>query len=359
MSIERKSIRPFSFPPSLLLVIALLFPLTLLGAEQTVPQTPRPLPQAESSVPQASPSDSQAASSVPQTAIVDRFGVIEAPRNYLSEKITGFASYIDRFFGGDRHYQESNQSVVRLNLSRAIGYGGDRKYDLAARLNLKLPATKGRMHLLLETDLENNINAEPTPGSTALSNQVVVPRSIALAARYATPEDHVWHFSTDGGLKFPIPVTPFVRTRASYSVPMGTQWRLKVAESVFWFNTIGVGETTQLDLERFISPQVLFRASSYVTWLNDKQNLDMRQDLSVYHTVDDRTALLYQASVTGVSNPAYAATDYILLMLYRYRLHRNWLFFELSPQLHFPQAMQYHSSPALTMRLEMRFDDSR
>ncbi len=339
-SFERNSIWLFRFPVGLLLGITFFIPLKLLGAEQAIPQTEQ---------------------TIPQTPEIVSFDSIEAPRNYLSGKITSFANNIDRFFGGDRHYQESNQTVLQLNLSRVAGFDGDRKFDLAARLNFRLPITEGRLHLLLETDPEKNLSAEPAPGSTVIRDKVVVPKSVALATRYAAAatEEDIWHFSTDAGLKFPIPVNPFVRARGSYSAPLGNEWRLKASESAYWFNTLGVGATTQLDLERKLSPLLLFRSSSTVTWLNNQQNLDMRQDFSVYHNLNDRTALLYQASAIGVSNPAFAATDYVVLMLYRYRLHREWLFFELSPQLHFPQVMKYHSSPALSMRLEVLFDESR
>jgi hypothetical protein len=378
-SFERKSIWLYRLSSSLLLGITVLFPLKLLGAEQAVPQTEQAVPQTEQAAPQteqAAPQTEQAVpqieQAVPQTEQADRFDSMEAPRDYLSGKIASFARSIDRFFGGDRHYQESNESVVQLDLTRVAGYGGDRKFDLGARLNLRLPVTEGRLHLLLETDPENNITNQPIPGQaaptqgqtaptqgqTVLRNQVVAPGSYGLAARYETAVENVWHFSTDAGLKFPIPVQPFVRTRGSFSAPMG-EWRLTATESVYWFNSIGAGETTELDLEHFLSEPVLFRATSIATWLNDKRNFDLRQDLSIYHTLSDRTALLYQASVTGVSNPAYAVTDYVVLLLYRYRLHREWLFFELSPQLHFPQVMKYQSSPALSMRLEVLFDESR
>ncbi len=350
---EQTSIWLCRLSSSLLLGITLLFPLKLLGAEQSVPQTEQAVPQTAQAVPQT-------AQAVPQTQQSDRFDSMDAPRDYLSGKIVSFASSIDRFFGGDRHYQESNQSVFQLDLTRVAGFNGNRKFDLAARLNLRLPVTEGRLHLLIETDPEKNITSEPTPaqGQTVLRNQVVAPSSVALAARYETAAANVWHFSTDAGLKFPIPIKPFVRARGSFSAPMG-EWRLKAAESVYWFNTIGVGETSQFDLERFISEPALFRATSTATWLNDKQNFDLRQDLSIYHTLNDRTALLYQASVIGVSNPQYQVTDYVVQMLYRYRMHREWLFFELSPQLHFPRVMNYQSSPALSMRLEALFDESR
>ncbi len=358
-SIARKFIRFPRLLSGLLLGITLQFPLDLFGDElaaSQVPQTDTLEPQPVLQTPQPVLLTPQTA---PQTSKSDKFDSWEASRDYMSGKITSFASYIDRFFGGDRHFQESNDTVMQLDLSKLNGYGSDHKIDLAARVNLRLPVTEGRLHLLIETDPENNINATPTPGSTVIKNKVVVPRSVAVATRYATAKEDIWHFSTDVGIKFPIPPKPFVRSRGSYSIPLGSQWRLKAEESVYWFNTLGAGETSQLDFERIISPPLLFRASSVVTWLNDKQNFDMRQDLSIYHTLTDRSALLYQASAIGISNPQYQMTDFVVLMLYRYRMHQEWFFFELSPQLHFPRDRQYHYSPALNMRLEMLFDDSR
>ena len=346
----QKSIWHFGLLPSLLLGITLLFPLELLGAEQVAPQPEQPAPTAEQVVPQIQKSD--------------RFNSMEAPRDYMSGKIAHFANYIDNFFGNDRHYQESNQSVVQMDLTKLNGYGSDHKFDLATRVNLSLPKTEGRLRLLVETDPENNITDQPIPGliptqgSTVITNKVVVPGSLALAARYATAKEDVWNFHTDWGIKFPLPPKPFVRARGSFSYPLG-EWRMKAIQSVYWFNTLGAGETTELDLEHFLSKPGLFRATTTVTWLNDTQNFDMRQDLSIYQTKNDRTALLYQASAIGISNPQYQMTDFVVLLLYRYRMHEQWLFFELSPQLHFPRDRQYQYSPAINVRLEVLFDESR
>jgi len=360
---EQKSIRPYSLSASLLLGMALLFPLGLLGAEQSdapVPQADTPVPQPAESVPQQTTPAPQATAPVEQP---DLFTPIDAPHDYLSRKIINFATDIDRFFGNERNYQESNKSVFQLGLSRSSGYGGDRKLVLAARANLNLPSTEKRFHLLLEPNPDQNISGEPTPNlnTTPLTNRVETPQSYGLALRYEKVKEELkaWHLSTDAGLKFQgVNIDPFVRARGSYSIPLD-KWRLKAAESVYWFNTIGVGETTQIDLEHLISEPVLFRATTNATWLRDKQNFDLRQDLSVYHTLDDRTALLYQASVVGVSNPQVEVTQYIAQILYRYRLHRQWVFFELNPQLIFPKVNNFNTSFALTVRLEMRFDESQ
>jgi hypothetical protein len=338
-SLESKSIRLCRLLSELLTGITLLFPLKLLGAEQSTEQ-------------------------VQQPELFDSLDYIDAPRNYVSGKIISFANNIDQFFGNDRNYQESNKSVFQLALSRASGYGGNGKLVLAARANLNLPSTEKRFHLLLESNPDQNITGEPPQSqqTTPLTNQVDKPQSFGLALRYEKIKEELkaMHLSADAGLKFQgiNNINPFVRARGSYSVPMD-QWRLKAEESVYWFNTIGAGETTQIDLEHLISEPVLFRATSNATWLKDKQNFDLRQDLTIFHTVSERSALMYQASVVGVSNPQVEVTEYIVSMLYRYRLHRKWMFFDLNPQLVFPKVNEFNSSFALNIRLEMMFDGSK
>lgn len=284
---------------------------------------------------------------------------VDQPRDYWSNKFVTFANDIDRFFGDPRYFQEANKSVLQLDLAKVYepgDAGGSVTLDGQAKLDL--PSTQRRFSLLLESNPEKSISSE-TPTRPVIASDVVTSSNQSAALRIEKPPvDSPWHFSADAGVKARLPPEPFVRTRASYSRPM-ENWRMKAAETVFWFSTIGVGETTQLDLERLLSEPVMFRATSTATWLSDPHNFDLRQDFSVYHTLNERTALLYQASVIGVSQPQLEATEYVLLLLARYRLHRSWVFFEVSPQLHFPRNKNFETSPMLLMRLEVLFDGSK
>lgn len=294
----------------------------------------------------------------PPTIAENVMNSLDAPRDYLSGKLVGFVGSVDRFFGDDRHYQETNDSVFQLDIFRVAGYSGEHKFVASGRANLHLPIAEKRLHLLIESDPDKT-TIDPKQTQTPPLKQPVAPQSYGAALRFIRAEAERWHFSADGGIKFAgLNTTPFARSRASLEKPLD-QWRMKLAETVFWFNTIGAGETTQLDFERPLSNSVLFRSSSVATWLNDRQNFDLRQDLTGFHTLDDRTALLYQASVIGVSQPITRVTDYVLLAQYRYRLHRKWMFFDVSPQLHFPIERNYRLSPLLSLRLEMMFEEKK
>lgn len=291
--------------------------------------------------------------------LVPMLSAADATRDYVSEQFVGLVTGIDHFFGDERHYQETNDSVLQLDLTRVMGYGGEPRFVASGRAKLHLPAAEKRLHLLIETDPDKNAGVDSTQKQTPPLKKPTAPDSYAAALRIEREREERWHLSADGGLQFQgLNLTPFVRTRGSVTVPLEA-WRMKLAESVFWFNTIGVGETTQLDFERRLSEDLLFRSSSNASWLRDTTNFDLRQDLSLFRRLDSRHALLYQASALGATRPQSRVTDYVFLLLYRYRLHREWIFFELSPQLHFPEERNYQSSWTLSMRLEFLFNRSK
>ncbi len=296
---------------------------------------------------------------VPPTVAEEAITVLDTSRNYLSEKLIGFVGTVDGFFGDDRHYQETNDSVFQLDTTRVMGYGGDHKFVFSGRANVHLPMAEKKLHLLIETNPDRNAIVDPKQAQTAPLTEPTTPQSLGAALRFMRAGDERWNFSADGGLKFQgLSATPFVRSRAAMAIQL-EKWRAKPSETVFWFNTIGAGETTQLDLERTISDTLLFRATSVATWLHNTQNFDLRQDLSLFHTLDERTALLYQISVTGMSQPITVVTDHVALVQYRYRLHQKWMYLDLIPQLHFPRDRNYSLSPTMSVRLEMMFDESK
>jgi hypothetical protein len=277
----------------------------------------------------------------------------------MSGKLETWARSIDSFFGDYRNYQESNDSVVQVDATQVYGYQGAPKYDFALNVKLSLPNTEKKLKLLIETNPEDRTTSNSTTTQPGVVKPISTPATIAAALRYEKTEAERWHFSTDGGIQLAgLASTPFVRARLSLALPFD-QWRMKVAESVFWFSSIGAGESTLLDFERQLNETQLLRVSSSATWLNDKQNFDLGQSFSVYHALNERTALLYQIGASGVSRPQAQVTDYVLLMTYRYRVHRKWVFFEISPQLHFPQAVNYQVSPLLNVRLEFLLDNTR
>lgn len=284
--------------------------------------------------------------------------VADAPREYISEQFVSFVNHVDRFFGDDRNFQESNDSVLQIDIDRLYGYGSEDKVVLSGRAKVRLPNTEKKLHLLIESDPETSQSADAKRSTATKPGARTAPKSYAAGVRIEKVEEERWHYSSDIGLQFQgLSTRPFARGRVSYTQPVD-EWRLKASETLFWFYSTGPGETTQFEMERDLGELKQFRSTSSATWMHDTQNMDLRQDFSLFHTLDDRTALLYQASAYALTQPRQVV-DTVLLMVYRYRLHRKWIYFDVSPQLHFPKDRGYHASPALLLRLEVLFDKAK
>lgn len=277
---------------------------------------------------------------------------IDAPRDYISEKIVEVTKSVDQFFGDERYFQENNKSVIQLDLNETIGQGGFNAFRFEGKAKLDLPAAQRRFQFVIETNPEKKTAGDGKTDQPATLKEVATPEKYAASLRYEKADESRWHFSSDLGANFQFPLDPFARTRGSYSIPLD-KWRMKIAETIFWFSTIGLGQTTQLDMERVLSDPLLFRATSTATCHETTQICDLRQDFSFFHTMNERSALLYQASVIGVDKPKLEETAYVLLMRYRYRLHKEWVFFEVSPQLSFPRADDFKLNALLLLRLEV------
>jgi len=279
---------------------------------------------------------------------------LEVQRDYYSEKIVAFTKSVDQFFGDPRYFQENNKSVIQLNFNQSIAQGGSRPFAFEGQARLDLPAASRRFQFVFEANPEKKSVGEVTRDQPEAPTETAKPTQYAASLRYEEVEESLWHFSSEAGAKLQFPIDPFVRTRGSYAIQM-EEWRLKLAESVFWFSTIGLGETTQLDMERVLSTSLLFRATSTATCMEKPQNCDLRQDFAYYHTLDERSAVVYQASVIGVTHPVKQETAYVLLSRYRHRLYKEWVFFEITPQLNFPRTEDFRLNASLLLRLEMLF----
>ncbi len=324
---------------NLLLSLALLFPLASF-AEDPVAEPPEDLP--------------------PKPSFID------LQRDYFSEKFVDFASSIDGFFGNDRNFQETNKSVLQIDATRVMQQGDTPSIGLTYRAKFHLPHAQKRFRLLLESNPDQNL-----PGQTlaqqlqqqqaSLFKEVTTPDSYGAALRFENQEGSPLQLSLDGGLKadngqefYTYSVHPFARSSASYIQPM--QWvQLKLTESLFWFNTTGGGENTLFEVDHHFTDKVLFRSTSGAMFLIPNEYYILHHDLAIFDTVDQQASLLYQLSANGVSRPVAEVTEYVALVLYRRRIHQDWVFFEINPQLHYPKTNNFQVTSELILRLEFMF----
>ncbi|MHB8767338.1 MAG: hypothetical protein ACYDA8_23775 [Deferrisomatales bacterium] len=283
---------------------------------------------------------------------------LDRPHQEVSRRIEAYSRRLDSFFGGQRAHEEDTGSLLLVSGAVTIGEQGKTELGHVVRARVVLPHTRDRFNLLLESDFDDDERRLPL--SQGQAERVVEeprrPTGYAAAIRYSTPEIRKWHFNAGAGVRLRVLPDPFGKVRARRSASLGA-WELRLAETLFGSESEGFGETTRLDLDRPLAEALLLRCTSEATYRLREEEFELTQGLFLFHALSDRAGLRYGATVTGESEPHVRATEYALGVVYRHRIYRKWVFFEVSPQLSFPRVEGFSATPTITFRLETRFGE--
>ena len=276
------------------------------------------------------------------------FSPLDGTRDAVSGGVTYFANWLDNFFGDERIYNESQNSHFKLNLLETNEDGFEPRFEANLQGKLTLPNTQQRLKLLLESDPGDGSSPDETLAEAVESQEQ------SLGLRYIQYTSDFIRANTDIGIRFKSGFDTFVRFRLRGLFHAG-QWQLRATETLFWRDSTGVGETTQIDIERRYAKNYLVRASSKAAWLDDTRRFDMSQNFFLIHSSNIHRAIIYQAGLTAVSEPKLETTGYIVSVRIRQKIHKDWLFFEINPKVLYPQAENFHSRHSLTFKLEFIF----
>lgn len=265
-----------------------------------------------------------------------------------SQGVAQLANWLDSFFANDLIFDESQKSQVKLNLLQITEEGNKPKYEVRLQGKLTLPHTQERLNLLFESDPEENNN----PDSSVIGAVESTEQSLGL--RYVQYSSKWFRAHTDAGIRFHSGLDTFVRFRLRGLYTTGN-WQFRAAETLFWRDSTGPGETSQLDIERRIREDYLFRSTSQATWLDEEQQFDMGQDFYLIHNISKYRGIIYRTGLTAISEPDIHTTAYILSVRLRQQIHRDWLFFEINPKIVYPEEEHFHARHSLTFKLEIVF----
>ncbi len=289
----------------------------------------------------------------PEETLLDEY--LDDTHRIITSTFLTIPNGIDGFFGATRVEEESNASLMRLSLEPRLEKGNEWSFITRVRIKLVLPHTEKRLRLVLESSPEEALQ-EPAEGLAGESSPLDAVRSAeqTAAIQAILRETRRWHVNLSSGIKLHTPIDPFVRLRAWGALPL-EKWQIRLTQTVFWFDSIGLGETTRLDFERPLDVDTLFRASSQATWHRDDDTFHLGQELHLFYRHSRDRAIAYRLAAFGISEPTTHATDYYFDVRYRVRTWREWLFFEIGPQLHYPKADDFDLTPSLNFKLEAIF----
>ena len=286
---------------------------------------------------------------IPEESI---YVALDKPHKYVSENVERLVTSVDRFFANDALYRYTTDSYVQITGDTLFEESGEVGYDVKFRGRVDLPGTKRRFKLIFSTDPTEK--QDPLQRSVDESPGTAVQESDVYGSIQRERELRGWKFRPSIGAKLNIPIEPFAKLRFTNIYPLQS-WALRADQNFYWFRESGYGSDSTIEFDRPVPNEHLFRASSFARWTEETEYFQLSQIFSFYQTLSPNRKISYQIGAYGQSQPTLFMTDYLLVVRYRQNLHKEWLFFEIRPQVQYSKVNDWDDEVSLLLRLDILF----
>jgi hypothetical protein len=257
---------------------------------------------------------------------------------YLLGKIKGQTLWFDNFFG-DRRTEEDDQptSFVRLRTVARFTEGAGMTFPIRLRANLELPRVNRRLRLVIfggNREEDRLMEAKDAIDPTLKNGEEREWTNLGL--RYMIYRSLRDRFHFGGGLSLGWPLDYYTRMRYERLLHNGTDRSILFSETGFWNSLTGFGETSQVDLEEILNDSLTGRLTFFATYSGEKPGLQWGVESSLFRQLSEHSALAFDFGIYALNKPS-SQISYRIAGRYRQNFLRPWLFFEIVPEVDFPQ----------------------
>ncbi len=298
---------------------------------------------------------SGSAPAVQQPGEPGKQGFFDELHGQLSRSLLSTADWLDSFFADPNYVHETNRSYVRFRTDLFQENYARPSFKPAFDVRLSLPQMERKTHLVFSAE-PAAAPADKTPAQT-VSERFAAPEQqrITTALAYifrTTPKES---FIVSSGLQFSglepvVFLTPRYRSLLQYTI-----WALRFTQELQWKSDTEWQTDTRFDFERPLPRDCFFRTTLDGVWLATTPGYFYSLSFLVRQTLDPTHALQYEMINNFQIAPGDKLTEIAFRVRYRQSYWREWLFFELAPQVRYPNDRNFRMIPGILFRMEMFF----
>jgi len=293
----------------------------------------------------------------------DGFGAVQDPtavdevHQSIAAGVTGVGDWVDGFFGTDHDHQENKKSRVRVSMGGFTETGRNPGFRLKVSARLALPRTGERLSLLVGGDGDNDSEPANTKADNAEeSHNGTDQENAAVGLQYFLVSSKKRNLSALVGLRIKTsgPVGVF-GGRYRETLGLGDQWDLRFTQSAVWLTDNGFALPTSFDLDRPITESVLSRTTLQGAWYESKSGYFYGANQWFMQRIDDKRGIRYEWNNAFRTAPRNRLQETNFRVDYRQKFWREWLLFEVAPQLSLPRHRDYKLTPGIYAGIQIRF----
>ena len=277
---------------------------------------------------------------------------LDSPQKTITSGFDAMLRAIDEFFANEDTYYESSGSYIRYTIDHTWSEGNEHSTQGDLKIRVKLPLTERKLKFTIESDPEEQRSELDRERDSPVSNE---DKSFYAGFERDLGDEKRWQLRPSIGVRVRSPLDYYVRLRAGRKYDLSKNSIIDFSQTLYWFDSTGYGADTNFHYNYRITDNVVFRSSSFARYTEEYEYWDLSQNFYIAHKLSEKRALLYQAGVFGISEPTVFATDYLLLVRYRQNIHKDWLFFEITPQILYQEEFDFKAEHSVLFRLEVYF----
>jgi hypothetical protein len=273
------------------------------------------------------------------------------------------AARFDGFFGNARF--EDEYEATHGSVSAGMQWDERDHWDPSVRFraNVQLPQLSERFRAFVGRLDPDEYVSDTRDDFDSLPRQFGdEDDSVLLGLGYRQPGRRGGYFDTSVGIDLDWPPDPYVKGRYHLALPFLDRNLMRLNETIFWRADDGFGTTTRLDLERLLSEAFLVRWTGSGTFSEETEGVKWYSNVTLYQNLGAARAFAYQVGIEGETDREVDVTDYGLRVIFRRRIHRDWLYLELRSSVTWPREALLEDRETNWgggVALEMQFGDRK
>ncbi len=251
--------------------------------------------------------------------------------------VCGTARWFDGLFGTRRYDQDSDATFGRMSLFESWDDRDGLDTRLRLRARFALPTMQDRLKLLFGRVDDRDIIEESRNASLPSSFERVDDEAWLLGLGYSKQEGFENGFDFGAGVRIRTPPDPYLKATYRHNIVFDENTALRARQTVFWRDSRGYGETTELDFDHLLTPTLLLRWDNSATLAEDVERIEWYSAVIAFQSLSARRAVSYTTFVRGVMNTDVPVRDFGVELRFRRQTFRKWLFLELRSSLTWPR----------------------
>jgi len=271
---------------------------------------------------------------------------------YVEGKVSATANWIDSFFDDPNRVAEDASTRIRFRPEVFFQAKRDVKFRLKLAAKIRLPKLSRKASLVIGGDDGTG------DFDNSLEDSLEDP---SIGLQFFGKQGEFVNTSLTAGVKLNDPAL-FAGPRVRYLKPLGERSQFRIIQTVRWFTDNGWDSRTRLDYDHVFENGLFLRQTVDGRWRADRheeEGFRTRVSTILTQRLDQRSGLQYEWFTIFHTEPDSHVDSTTLAFRYRKQFKRDWLFYEVVPQIAFEDEFDWDPNPGIRFRIEIIFGEDK